>query len=119
MTRSETRHREIPAVHPGEVLKEEFLDAYGLSQYELAKRIDVPAPRINAIVLGKRGISADTALRLARFFGNSPQFWLNLQNHYDLEAASEEIGANLERAVPIRVDQLPAKPDREPRTGRE
>ena len=84
--------RDIAPIHPGEVLKEDFLDEYGLSQYELAKRINVPAPRINAIVLGKRGISADTALRLGRFFGNSPQFWLNLQNHHDLHSAEEASG---------------------------
>lgn len=109
MTHSLPRHRDIPAIHPGEILKEEFLGEYGLSQYELAKRIGVPAPRINAIVLGKRGISADTALRLGRFFGTSPQFWLNLQNHFDLETAADALGAELERAVPVRADQLPAK----------
>lgn len=113
------RHRDIAPVHPGEILKEEFLDAYGLSQYELAKRIGVPAPRINAIVLGKRGISADTALRLGRFFGNSPQFWLNLQNHYDLETASEEIGVGLEQAVPMRIDQVQARRRRTRRSRQE
>lgn len=101
-----TQQRGIPPIHPGEVLKEEFLDEYGLSQYELAKRINVPAPRINAIVLGKRGISADTALRLGRFFGNSPQFWLNLQNHYDLQSAEEALADGLEQAVPVNVGEL-------------
>lgn len=98
--------RDIPPIHPGEVLKEEFLAEYGLSQYELAKRINVPAPRINAIVLGKRGISADTALRLGRFFGNSPQFWLNLQNHHDLQLAEEALSEGLEGAVPMNVEEL-------------
>lgn len=109
MTPALPRQRDIPAVHPGEILKEEFLVEYGLSQYELAKRLGVPAPRINAIVLGKRGISADTALRLGRFFDTSPQFWLNLQNHYDLDTVADELGADLERAVPVRVNQIPAK----------
>lgn len=98
--------RDIAPVHPGEVLKEGFLDAYDLSQYELAKRIGVPAPRINAIVHGKRGISADTALRLGRFFGNSPQFWLNLQNHYDLQIAEGALTEGLEHAVPVDVGDL-------------
>jgi len=101
-----TNQRDILPVHPGEVLKEEFLDEYELSQYELAKRINVPAPRINAIVLGKRGISADTALRLGRFFGNSPQFWLNLQNHHDLQVAEEALSGGLEHAVPVKVGEL-------------
>jgi addiction module HigA family antidote len=106
VTQSLQTQRDIPAVHPGEILKEEYLEEYGLSQYELAKRIGVPAPRINAIVLGKRGISADTALRLGRFFGTSPRFWLNLQNHFDLETVEDELGAELERAIPVRADQL-------------
>lgn len=99
------RARDIPPVHPGEILKEEFLDPYGLSQYELAKRLGVPAPRINAIVLGKRSISADTALRLARFFENAPEFWLNLQNHYDLTRAANEAGDEIDRAITIRADE--------------
>jgi addiction module HigA family antidote len=107
VTQSLQTHRDIPAVHPGEILKEEFLEEYGLSQYALAKRIGVPALRINAIVLGKRGISADTALRLGRFFGTSPRFWLNLQNHFDLETVEDELGTELERAIPVRADQLP------------
>ncbi len=109
------KQRDIPPIHPGEVLKEEFLAEYGLSHYELAKRINVPAPRINAIVLGKRGISADTALRLGRFFSNSPQFWLNLQNHYDLLAAEEALAEGLEHAVPVNVDELNHKGREQPR----
>ena len=100
-----TRTRDIPPIHPGEILKEEFLDPYHLSQYELAKRIGVPAPRINAIVLGKRGISADTALRLGRFFENAPEFWLNLQNHYDLALAANEAGDEIDRAIAVRVHE--------------
>ena len=95
--------REIPPVHPGEILKEEFLDPYGLSQYELAKRIDVPAPRVNAIVLGKRSVSADTALRLGRYFGTSAEFWLNLQSLYDLERTRASVGAEIERTVASRA----------------
>ena len=74
-------------IHPGEILKEEFLDPLGISQSQLAIDIRVPAPRISAIVHGKRAISADTALRLATYFKMEPQFWLNLQNNYDLAVA--------------------------------
>ena len=78
------------AIHPGEILKEEFLDPLGVTPYRLAKELHVPAPRVNDIVLGKRGISADTALRLGRYFNLPAQFWLNLQNEYDLRSASNE-----------------------------
>lgn len=98
--------RDIEPIHPGEILREEFLVEYGLSQYELAKNVGVPLPRINAIVLGKRGISADTALRLARFFGNTPEFWLNLQNHYDLEVAFNKSGEEIRQAVTSDIGQL-------------
>jgi addiction module HigA family antidote len=74
--------RDFPPVHPGEILLEEFLKPMGISQYRLAESIRVPARRINEIVLEKRGITADTALRLSRFFGNSAQFWMNLQTRY-------------------------------------
>jgi addiction module HigA family antidote len=74
-------------IHPGEILTEDFLKPLGLSQYRLAKEIRVPLRRINEIVLGRRGISADTALRLARFFNTTAQFWLNLQSRYDLDTA--------------------------------
>ena len=97
--------RDIAPVHPGEVLKEEFLEDYGLSQYELAKRICVPAPRINAIVLGERGITADTALLLARFFGNSPEFWLNLQDHHDLQLAEGRPAGKLQQVVGLTVEE--------------
>jgi antitoxin HigA-1 len=86
-------------VHPGEVLLEEFLKPLGMSQSRLALDIGVHPRRINEIVLGKRSISADTALRLARYFGNSPQFWLGLQMDYDLDVAADLLGNRLDREV--------------------
>ncbi len=86
-------------VHPGEVLLEEFLKPMGLSQNRLALSIGVPARRINEIVLGRRSITADTALRLARFFDMSPQFWLGLQMDYNLDLAEDELGERLRREV--------------------
>jgi addiction module HigA family antidote len=86
-------------IHPGEVLQEEFLKPLGLSQNRLALAIGVPARRINEIVLGRRGITADTALRLARFFGNSPQFWLGLQADYDIDVTRSALGSRLVRDV--------------------
>lgn len=77
--------KKLPPVHPGEILQEEFLSPMGISQYRLAKSISVPARRINEVVHGKRSITADTALRLSRFFGTSERFWMNLQTRYDLE----------------------------------
>ena len=91
--------KKLPPIHPGEVLMEEFLEPMGISQYRLAKDISVPPRRINEIVHGKRSITADTALRLGRFFGMSPQFWLNLQTRYDLEVAEDLLGARLEHEV--------------------
>jgi addiction module HigA family antidote len=88
-------------VHPGEILLEEFLKPLGMSQYRLAKGISVPPRRINEIVHGKRSITADTALRLARFFGTSDRFWLNLQTRYDLEVEKERLGDLLEAEVEI------------------
>jgi addiction module HigA family antidote len=89
----------LPPVHPGEVLLEEFLTPLDLSQYRLAKDIGVPPRRINEIVHGKRAITADTALRLARYFGTSARFWLNLQAQYDLDVQSDILGDRLEREV--------------------
>jgi len=86
-------------VHPGEVLQEEFLKPLGISQNHLAINLRVPARRINEIVLGKRRITADTALRLARYFGTSAKFWLGLQMDYDLDLAEDEIGERLEREI--------------------
>ncbi|MEX1176869.1 MAG: HigA family addiction module antitoxin [Nitriliruptor sp.] len=89
----------LPPVHPGEVLLEEFLEPVGLSQYRLAKDVSVPPRRINEIVHGKRGVTADTALRLARYFGTSPRFWLNLQAQYDLDVEADRLGDRLDREV--------------------
>lgn len=93
----------LPPVHPGEILLLEFLEPMELSQYALAKAIGVPPRRINEIVLGKRAISADTALRLGRYFGIEPQFWLNLQSRYDLDVAKDTLGKRLEREVQPRA----------------
>ena len=82
---------------PGEILKEEFLDPMGITPYALAKGIFVDPPRIDAIIKGKRRITADTAIRLSRFFGTTPGFWMNMQSRYDLEILMEEKGAELER----------------------
>ena len=104
-----TENKLLP-IYPGEVLAEEFLTPMGLSQNRLAMDIHVPARRINEIVQGKRRITADTALRLARYFGMSPQFWLGLQMDYDLDVASDELADRLDREVRIatssQVDYL-------------
>lgn len=92
--------KKLQLVTPGEILLEEWLKPMGLSQYRLAIEIDVPPRRINEIVHGKRGISADTALRLARFFGTDAQSWLNLQSHYDMEKAQLETGKALDKIMP-------------------
>ncbi len=91
--------REIVPIHPGEILLEEFLNPLGISQYRLAKDLHVDPRRVNEIVLGKRAITADTALRLSRYFGSSERFWLNLQTRYDLEVQKEQLGDQLEREV--------------------
>ena len=93
--------RLMPPVHPGEVLVEEFLGPLGLTQYRLAKDTSVPARRINEIVKGERAISADTALRLAKYFGTSDLFWLNLQARYDLEVQRDRLGKRLETEVHV------------------
>lgn len=90
----------MPAVHPGEILLTEFLEPLGLSQYQLARSIAVPARRINEIVHGERRISADTALRLSRFFGTSERFWMNLQARYDLEVEKDRLGPALDEIQP-------------------
>ena len=91
--------RDFPPVHPGEILLEEFLKPMGISQYRLAKSIHVPARRINEIVLAKRGITADTALRLSRYFGNSAHFWMNLQTRYELESARDLSASSIDQEV--------------------
>jgi addiction module HigA family antidote len=95
------RSRKLPPVHPGEILLEEFLKPMGISQYRLAKDVSVPPRRINEIVHGTRAITADTALRLARFFGTSERFWLNLQARYDLEVEKDALGDRLEREIRV------------------
>ncbi len=93
----------VSPVHPGEVLLDEFLKPLGLSQYRLAKDISVPPRRINEIVHGTRAVSANTALRLARYFGMSERFWLNLQAQYDLDVERDRLGDRLEQEVTPRV----------------
>jgi addiction module HigA family antidote len=95
------KNKKLPPIHPGEILIEEFLKPMGLSQYRLAKDISVPPRRINEIVHGKRSISADTALRLGRFFGMPPQFWLNLQTRFDLEVTEDRLTDRLETEVQV------------------
>ncbi len=91
--------KKLSPVHPGEILQKEFLEPMGLSQNRLALALGVPARRINEIVLGKRGITADTALRLARYFKMSPQFWLGLQMDYELDRAEDALEGRLEREI--------------------
>jgi addiction module HigA family antidote len=92
-----SRHK--PPIHPGEILQEEFLGPLGISQYRVAKETSVSPRRINEIVQGKRAITADTALRLSRYFGTSERFWLNLQLRYDLELEKDRLGDRLRREV--------------------
>ncbi len=98
--------REIPVIHPGEILLEEWLKPLNISQYALAKAISVPPRRINEIVKGKRAITADTALRLATFFGTDAQSWLNLQSHYDTEQARCKIAPDLNHILPFQFSSL-------------
>src|SRR5256885_7688923 len=93
-----TEHK-LPLIHPGEILLEEFLKPLNIRQYRLAKAINVPARRVNEIVQGKRAISADTALRLSRYFGLSERFWMNLQARYDLEVEKDRLAGRLDREV--------------------
>lgn len=93
--------RDYPPIHPGEILQEEFLKPMGISQYRLAKDIGIPAMRISKIVRGERGISADTALRLARYFGMTVEFWTGIQTHYEVEKAKMTLADRLEKEVKI------------------
>ena len=95
------RGKKIPPIHPGEILLEEFLKPMNISQYRISKDINVPPRRINEIVQGKRGITANTALRLGHYFGMPPQFWINLQTHYDLEVESDKLASKLKREVRV------------------
>jgi addiction module HigA family antidote len=96
------RPQKLASVHPGEILLEEFLTPLRLSQNRLAKDTSVPPRRINGIIRGLRSVTADTALRLARYFGTTELFWLNLQAHYDPEVEMERLGSRLEREVVVR-----------------
>jgi addiction module HigA family antidote len=95
--------RDFPPIHPGEVLLEEFLQPMGISQYQLAKTIGVPARRINEIVHGKRAITPDTGLRMSRAFGLGPNFWITMQSRYDLEVAKEQLEEVLDSIKPLNV----------------
>lgn len=105
----------LPAIHPGEVLLEEFLEPTGRSQDRLAKDISVPPRRINEIVHGKRAVTADTALRLARYFGTTPRFWLNLQTQYELDIEADRLGDRLDHEVAAHGRDKPAH--HSPRSG--
>lgn len=93
----------LPNIHPGEILKEEFLDPFGISAYRLSKEIKIPQTRISQIIKGKRRITADTALRLSEFFGNSPQFWMGIQNDYDLEEERIKIKEELKYITKVKA----------------
>jgi addiction module HigA family antidote len=97
--------KKLPPTTPGEVLREEFLKPLEVSQYQLAKDVGVPPRRINEIVLGKRAVTADTALRLARYFGTSERFWLNIQTRHDLEAEKDRPGARLRKEVRVLAEK--------------
>lgn len=96
-----SEERVYPPMHPGRFLELEFLEPLGITPYALAKAIEVDPPRVYKIVAGERGITADTALRFARYFGTSARYWLNLQTHYDLEVAEDEVGAEVEHIRPL------------------
>jgi antitoxin HigA-1 len=96
--------KKLPPIHPGEILLLEFLEPLGVSQYRLSKEISVPPRRINEIVKGSRAITANTALRLARFFGTSERFWLNLQSHFELETERDRLGGKLQKEVHVLAD---------------
>jgi addiction module HigA family antidote len=93
--------KKMPPIHPGEVLLEDFLKPFGISQYRLAKDLKVPPRRINEIIHGTRSITADTALRLSRYFGTTDRFWLNMQARYDLEIEKDRLGDRIEKEVPV------------------
>ena len=98
----------LPPVHPGEVLLEDFMKPLGISQYRLAQELNVPALRMSQIVHGKRAVTADTALRLARYFGTSANVWMRLQARYDLEVAEAELAERVKREVKVRQPLTPA-----------
>ena len=97
--------RKIGNIHPGEILLEEFLKPMGITAYRLSKETKIDQTRISEIVRGKRSISVDTALRFAKFFGNSPEFWISLQNHYDIQEKKRKIQLELKKIKPISLPQ--------------
>lgn len=103
MSNSSTTTEKWAPIHPGEVLMEDFINGFGITQNKLAVSIGVPPRRINEIVHGKRAITADTALRLGRYFGIDPQFWLNLQTHYELELAEDRVAEQIAAITPLEV----------------
>ena len=103
MSNSSTTAEKWAPIHPGEVLMEDFINGFGTTQNKLAVSIGVPPRRINEIVHGKRAITADTALRLGRYFGIDPQFWLNLQTHYELELAEDRMAEQIAAITPLKV----------------
>ena len=102
-TDSSTTTDKLAPVHPGEIPMEDFIEGFGITQNKLAVSIGVPPRRINEIVHGKRGISADTALRLAKYFGTSAEFWINLQSHYELDRAEDAAGDQIASITPLQV----------------
>ena len=98
--------RKIAPIHPGEVLMEDFIEGFGITQHKLAVAIGVPPRRINEIVHGKRGITADTAMRLSRYFGTTPGFWMNLQMRYELDRAEDVLGDTLSGIVPLMTVEV-------------
>jgi antitoxin HigA-1 len=98
-----TTGKRLPPVHPGAILRGEFLEPMKISVYTLAQAIKVPRSRVNDIVLCRRGVTADTAFRLARYFGTSPEFWINLQAHYDLDVADRKLRRRIEREITPRA----------------
>jgi addiction module HigA family antidote len=98
-----TTGKRLPLIHPGQILRNDFLQPMKISVYTLAEAIKVPRSRVNDIVLGRRGITADTAFRLARYFGTSPDFWINLQARFDLDAADRKLRRRIEREVAPRA----------------
>lgn len=103
MSKSSTTTDKLDPVHPGEVLMEDFIKGFDITQHRLAVAIGVPPRRINEIAHGKRSITADTALRLGRYFGTSAQFWLNLQDQYDLDLQEDQIHAELDAIQPLKI----------------
>ena len=95
--------RRLPPMHPGEILRNEFLTPMDLSVYRLAQKIKISRPRLNDVVLGRRGVTTDTALRLGRYFGTTPEFWINLQTRHDLDVAERTVRRQIEREVAPRV----------------